>query len=160
MHQQTEQIFRSNGDNIPLEIAIVSNYRAMVIRLVNSFKPRDREQRKDFMQSAYLALLYANKNFDPSKNTKFSSYAWTAIKNELIKEKNKIQIYQQLPIDVVYTTNSNIFDYLPDLTERQVRILTLKLMGYTFREIAEMMEEKLYTIFMEYKLILTGLKEQ
>ncbi|MDR0978380.1 MAG: sigma-70 family RNA polymerase sigma factor [Lachnospiraceae bacterium] len=50
---------------------------------------------EDLVSIGYFALVKAVQNFDESKNMKFSTYAITCIKNELLQELRKNNIKQQ-----------------------------------------------------------------
>lgn len=51
----------------------------------------------DIFQIGYIGLWNACKNYDESKNAKFSSYAVQAIKNEIIKHFRSLQMKKRCP---------------------------------------------------------------
>ncbi len=70
-------------------------HEALVLHIVNKFKPKHVSYKKwnidkeDYLQVGRIGLLKALKKFDPSKNIKFTTFAWVCIFRTLITFHNK-----------------------------------------------------------------------
>lgn len=51
----------------------------------------------DIFQIGYIGLWQACKNYDPERNTKFSTYAFWAIQGEIIKHFRSLQMKKRCP---------------------------------------------------------------
>jgi RNA polymerase sigma factor (sigma-70 family) len=152
----SESINDSNLKNTPSSITVVENHTPMVIGLVRSFRPKNKDERDNLMQAGYLGLLKANQIYKLG-NAKFSSYAWVAIKNEVIKEFNRIRNKSyEMPKDVIdKKIYIKIYDYLPhDLSDKQISIINMKLEDKTFRQIANELNCSLGNIYGEWQKLI------
>ena len=136
---------------------LIKNYEGIVVCLARSFRPRNREEKRDLIQAGYLGLLAASKLYDPTKygHVKFSSYAWIAIKNEMIKQWRQNTENESLSILLEDRRKRiNIFHYLTSLTEVQENIVRMKLAGFDFRTIATTLNKTLGSVYHEYKMVI------
>jgi len=62
------------------EEEIFRRFSRLILKIVSKYKYRDKE---DLYQVGWIGLMKAVKRFDPSKRTKFSSYAYTLIDGEI-----------------------------------------------------------------------------
>lgn len=107
----------------------------------------DEDMQNDLIQEGYLGLLQAEKNYDPTKATKFSTYAYSYI------NYNMLHYYQNMTNDGTISLDTNIEgkeDVLKSVIESEQLeraleecsqesrdIILMKLDGLTVREIAE-----------------------
>lgn len=68
---------------------IVDQYKLLIKKIVYQLDKKATQPRKystqDLEQEAWLALLKAEKRFDPNRGTKFITYAYTYVQKELLK---------------------------------------------------------------------------
>lgn len=111
-----------------IEDVLIENERLVysIINKFNSFQDKD-----DLYQVGMIGLINAYKNFDQSKNTKFSSYAYFYILGEVKKYvRESLGIKQDKKMEHLYL-----------LVEKATILLTQKLMRYpTNKDIAEYLE--------------------
>ncbi len=70
------------GDSVARERLVAAN-RGLVVAIAGRFRRLAGEEYEDTLQVAYLGLLKAIDNFDPSRGTKFSTYAFPVIAGEI-----------------------------------------------------------------------------
>ena len=119
---------------------LIEKNMGLVASIVNSFHPKDQTEREDYLQAGRIGLWKALKNFNPTKGSKFSPYAWNPIRWEIIKEikimKRKKDHIDLSSINVpAYIEKEKFWEYLPELTDEEKMVLDLRLMEYRFHEI-------------------------
>ena len=117
-----------------IEDVLIENERLVysIINKFSSFQDKD-----DLYQVGMIGLINAYKNFDQSKNTKFSSYAYFYILGEVKKYvRESLGIKQDKKMEHLYL-----------LVEKATILLTQKLMRYpTNQDIAEYLELDVDTV--------------
>lgn len=113
----------------------------LVVYIVNSFAPKNQEERDDFTQAGRIGLWKAIKKYDPSRGCKFSPYARNTIRWEIIKlihEKEKHNNASINDNNISYSISEKFWELVPDtLTDEEQEILHLRCMGYNFSEICK-----------------------
>ena len=104
------------------------DYEGLVYSIIHKYPKFDQD---DLYQVGMIGLINAYKNFDQSKNTKFSSYAYFYILGEVKKYvRESLGIKQDKKMEHLYL-----------LVEKATMLLTQKLMRYpTNKDIAEYLE--------------------
>lgn len=82
----------------------LDNYTPLIYKILYTHKllPRFQEFEDDFIQEGYLALLGAVSTFNPEKGTKFSTYAYTCIRNGLYKFVRSQKMYAHEFYDIPF----------------------------------------------------------
>lgn len=118
----------------------IEKFGPLVIYIAARFHPSGINDIDDFIQTGYIGLLKAIRSYN-SEKSKFSTYAYACIVRELIREiktKNQ-QTNNELFVDVeAELDESSIWELIPDsITKEEAKVLSMRLQGYTFREIGE-----------------------
>lgn len=121
-----------------LEARLVRENIGLVIAQALKFKPTRVTDIDDYIQAGSIGLLKAIRKYEPEKG-KLSSFAWPSIWREIVHEANRFKDNgnQSLEFDIAVEAVSHLSDWLPDLTEDQLRIFTLRAEGHTLKEIGE-----------------------
>lgn len=133
-----------------LEDAVIEN-EGLVYSIINKFDYLN--DRDDLYQVGMMGLINAFKNYDKSKNTKFSSYAYFYILGEVkkyIREKSGIKIDRKM-------------EHLSLMIEKATIVLTQKLMRYpTDSDLALFLEIPLEDVknVREAKILIDSLDEE
>ena len=133
-----------------LEDAVIEN-EGLVYSIINKFDYLN--DRDDLYQVGMMGLINAFKNYDKSKNTKFSSYAYFYILGEVkkyIREKSGIKIDRKM-------------EHLSLMIEKATIVLTQKLMRYpTDSDLALFLEIPLEDVknVKEAKILIDSLDEE
>lgn len=128
-----------------LEELVDDNYGLLVSQAL-LFNPRQQDL-DDYIQVAAIGLIKAIKKFDPSrtvdgKKVKFSTYATVCIRNEIknyLRDEGKHKLINMLPeTDIPQEINMEVLEeYLPkNLTKLERKAITLRVMNYSYEEIA------------------------
>jgi RNA polymerase sigma factor for flagellar operon FliA len=72
--------------NRELENNLMQQYVNLVISQAMSFKPNTISDFEDLLQAGGIGLLQAIRTYDADKDTQFSTYATTLIRNEILNE--------------------------------------------------------------------------
>ncbi|MAF25656.1 hypothetical protein CL634_08820, partial [bacterium] len=102
---------------------------------------------EDYIQVGLIGLLKSIRKYDKNKS-KFSTFASVCIRNEITnfvkksKKKNKI-IFDTTMLNKAlgkkqYLSKDSIIDYLPNLNQEELFIITKKIENYTNAEISDM----------------------
>lgn len=129
---------KKNLSKNELEIIIKQNY-GLIVSQALSFSPKSKDQLDEYIQVGSLAMMRAAKNFDESKNIKFSTFAYNCISNAIKNyiKKNK-RCEEQLRIPIEYNLSINFEEILPDnLSDLETNIIKLKLKNCSLKEIAQ-----------------------
>ncbi len=133
-----------------LEDAVIEN-EGLVYSIINKFDYLN--DRDDLYQVGMMGLINAFKNYDKSKNTKFSSYAYFYILGEVkkyIREKSGIKIDRKM-------------EHLSLMIEKATIVLTQRLMRYpTDSDLALFLEIPLEDVknVKEAKILIDSLDEE
>lgn len=160
-------------ENEKLAYSIVHRYR-------NKFKI----DYEDLKSTAILGLVKAANTFDNSKDTKFSSYAYIVIENEILmvlrSEQKLTRIYSFEEkfkdnltfLDILDTGEhleelfiksdqmASLISYIDELPERLKIIVNLVLEGYKQNEIAERLDISQAQVSRLYHLALNNLRDK
>jgi RNA polymerase sporulation-specific sigma factor len=75
----------------PERIELVERYAPLCKSLSKGYRRAIPAHAEDFLSAAYLGLVIAARDFDPSRGVKFSSYAWKCIQGYLRTEWTKLR---------------------------------------------------------------------
>jgi len=117
----------AKGNQSPLEILIKENI-PLARSLSKNFYQSINQDKEDIDMIATQGLLNALLQFDTSKNIKFSTFAVTVIKNELIREVKKTQtdkrklhneslVHLDSLIDNFDKDSSSLYNFVADKTQ-------------------------------------------
>lgn len=121
---------------------LIEKNMGLVISVVESFRPRNPEERDTYVQAGRIGLWKALKKYDSNKGAALSTFAWNPIRWEIIKEiktisKNKAQSISQMS-SFCYEHKSDFSELYPtSLTEEESFIMDLRRFGYKLREICD-----------------------
>lgn len=124
------------------ESEIVKEYAPLVISQALKFRPNKLTNFDDYMQAGYIGLLRAIRKYDPTRNTKFSTFSVICIRRQILKEYSKLRMYPSAFED---KQDENIkepfWEVQPDyLTDIEKDVLGLRLQGYTYEQIGSKMD--------------------
>lgn len=125
------------------EDELVRLHTGLVFVQAISFNPTTLSDLDDFVSAGRIGLLNAIRNYD--HRTKFSTFATTCIRNEIIREVNKdssIRANKCRPLhdnDFEEQETSQLWELLPDnLTDRERLAVQYRIMeGCTLKEIGD-----------------------
>lgn len=126
------------------EQLMFQQYEPLVRKIVKKFK--NSKDPDNLFGVGSLALLKAIRAYRPERNTKFSTFAYRIVLNDICDEIKKEKKYEDL-IDAEYVTNESFSEYIPDcITGNDREILGLRLSGYKLHEIASTLSLSTTTI--------------
>jgi len=121
------------------ESQLIEEYTPLVISQALLFGPNATSGIDDYIQCGYIGLLRAIRKYDPTKNTKLSTFAVICIRQEIYKElkKNQKMKYYHLIADVEDERKEHrVWELEPStLNATEVKVVRLRGQGYTFAEI-------------------------
>lgn len=159
--RELELITRVKNNDDDAFIELVDNYRNMIYSIINKFSLRHQYiklSREDLFQEACISLLEACKTFNPSKKTKFSTFAYRVIYCHLGREvckiikviQNEVCFYDNndnfnaisFVKDNEFTysaqyARSNFFESIDFLSFEDKTILQMRVDKYSYKEIAD-----------------------
>lgn len=107
----------SKSGDMHAEEILVMRFTPMVYAFTRSCY-RDGWERADFVQEGFLGLLKAIRNYNPTKNVKFSDFAAVCIRNELHSALRKALNFKNLPLNDYLSLSNNkgedTYQILPD----------------------------------------------
>jgi RNA polymerase sigma factor (sigma-70 family) len=127
---------------------LIEENMGLVISIVNSFSPKNDEEREEYIQAGTIGLWKALKKYDPDRGCKLSPYARNPIRWEIIKVINSSKKFNNqcslnnMVVDFLEICHEdNFWEFMPDsLTEEEKIILKLRCEGYNFSEICKKLE--------------------
>ena len=127
---------------------LVEENMGVVISIVNRFNPKNTTEREDFIQAGRIGLWKATEKFCESRGTKFSPYAWNPIRWEIMKEIRSAMKHKHVSLNLddednlgEYFSPQSFWELVPaSLTEDERAVITLRLEGHNFKEMAEKLE--------------------
>ena len=146
----TSDNFQSHSE---LEEQLILTHYGLVVSQALKFIGNDKQLLEDYIQVGLIGLLKAIRKYDKNRS-RFSTFATTCIKNELINFVNR-SIKRDKKLKVIYNTDllltlsekyttetSDDFDVITDLltllTDEQKLIVTKKIQNYSDGEISEL----------------------
>ena len=119
-----------------LESELIEEYAPLVVSQALGFKPTSVTSLDDYIQIGYIGLLKAIRNYNPSKNTKLSTFSVICIKRAIYKEFKKFQNDKNINIDIPDKEEHSLWEFEPsNLTNIEKKVLSLRLQSYTYQEI-------------------------
>lgn len=142
----TPDKFQSQSE---LEEQLILKHYGLVVAQALRFIGNDKQLIEDYIQVGLIGLLKAVRKYDENRS-RFSTFATTCIKNELINFVNR-SVKKDRKLKVIYNTDllltlsekyvaekSDCFEAISDLlTDEQKLIVTKKIQSYTDAEISE-----------------------
>lgn len=126
------------------EESLIQSNMGLVIKIAQSFTPRNPLELDDFIQLGRIGLWKAIKKYDPSR-AKLCTYAWFYIKGEISrhitkehKHKNRFQNRLNTATVLEVPPKESVWDYVPStLTKSERFVIEKRLENYTFQQIAD-----------------------
>lgn len=119
---------------------LIASNKGLLVSQVLFFHPRSKHDFDDYFQVACLSIYLNYKKFDPEKG-KLSTFLTTIIKNSIKNYINKTISLEQLKKDIPYLSKESIWEYIPNtLTKKELRVLRMRIDGYTQKEISLKMD--------------------
>lgn len=124
----------------------IEQYLPLVQSIVNQFFIPDGLERDDLVQAGLIGVWKAGKKYDPKKKTAFTTYAYTAARNEIMDTIRKHSKFQAESADLKehdaqpYEMEQDVLHRFikEDLEAEEKTLCRLLYEGYTQREIAKM----------------------
>ena len=122
------------------ENELVEKHTGLVVVQAVMFNPTTLSDFDDYMSSGRIGLLKAIRQFDSNRDVKFSTYAATCIRREMIREvqRDKDQSIIRSNVDPLNKEQSlKLWEILPDnLSDMEKEVLEGRvLQNYTLKEI-------------------------
>jgi RNA polymerase sigma factor (sigma-70 family) len=117
------------------------------------------EEYEELFSISLLALVKATKKFDPSRGFQFSTYAYHAMRNDILKalkKKSNNITCVQLDGDIENTKADSSFEIPSKLGVEESHIFRMRMMGYNHEEI----KGRLSLSDASYKKRLTSLRRK
>ena len=124
--------------------SMIEENMGLVVLLAKSFRPRDDEERDEFVQLGRIGLWKAILKHDP-RRSQLSTTAWHYIRWEILrhlqrKSSQDLQLDETIPVEDSKISLDSLWEYLPDsLSDKERTVLSLRLDGYTFVDIGNKM---------------------
>lgn len=158
---EAEIIQKVKGNDEQAFEELVSSYKNMMYSIINRYSLRYeyiKLPKDDLFQEACISLFEACRQYDPSKKTKFSTFAYRVIYCRLGKEilkivkviQNEVYMYDEaeyidrmmLVRDSEFTysvqyARRNFFESVSYLSNEDQTILKMRLDNYSYKEIAD-----------------------
>lgn len=124
----------------------IEQYLPLVHSIVNQFFIPDGLERDDLVQAGLIGVWKAGKKYNPNMNTAFTTYAYTAARNEIMDTIRKQSKFQAESADLKehdalhYEMEQHVLHRFikEDLEAEEQTLCRLLYEGYTQREIAKM----------------------
>ena len=125
---------------------LVRDYEKLAYKVAHRFTPKTMVDFEDIKQMALIGLYKAAKNFDESKGTKFSTFAYRVATNEVLQEMKRFQrdnpSLEEMELEITYqepyyedsTTMQSVKVYLDD---NEYKIVCMTMDGYNQKEISK-----------------------
>lgn len=127
---------------------LIEENMGLVARIVNSFEPKNHTERQDYMDAGRIGLWKALKKYDIKSGNVISTYAWRPIRWSIIREIKNHKKHNNISLndisDKFYSKNidSDLWEcYTNEMTEDEKQILSLRVEGYKFREICNILNQ-------------------
>ena len=122
------------------ENELVEKHTGLVVVQAVMFNPTTLSDFDDYMSSGRIGLLKAIRQFDSNRDVKFSTYAATCIRREMIREvqRDKDQSIIRSNVDPLNKEQSlKLWEILPDnLSDMEKEVLEGRILqNYTLKEI-------------------------
>ena len=149
---------KNNDDDAFIEM--ITKYNNMIHSIIRRYSdkyPYIKLSKEDLYQEACISLFSACKSYDPSKKTKFSTFAYRVIYCQIGKEviktlkviQNEVMLYDsEESIQHIKYIKDNEFVYMPKhymneyvekikyLSSEDQTIIKMRLSNYSYKEIA------------------------
>lgn len=124
------------------ENELIEQFQGLIRTIAKRFNPPNETEMSEYVQEGNIALLKASRKFNINKGSKLSTLAWTyivrAISQYIYLKKKKDWIEPLGSKDIGYFPSEKLWESLPDgLSDVESEILSMRLDGYTFKEIGE-----------------------
>ncbi|NVM35962.1 MAG: sigma-70 family RNA polymerase sigma factor [Candidatus Lokiarchaeota archaeon] len=127
---------------------LIEENMGLVARIVNSFEPKNHTERQDYMDAGRIGLWKALKKYDIKSGNVISTYAWRPIRWSIIREIKNYKKHKNISLnDISDKFYSKSIDhdlwecYTNKMTEDEKQILNLRIQGYKFREICNILNQ-------------------
>ena len=122
---------------------LVLDNEGLIHSLVVSFKPKNNTEYDDLYSAGLFGMTNAINSFEKDRGTKFTTFAYYLMKNEMIAVyKKKCRDSANRPINENVAQNRRdlkIEDYLPSLTQEERLLISYQLGGLSTLDIATRM---------------------
>ena len=143
------------------ENQLIQDNLGLVKSIVNNFQPLTHDDFNEFVQLGCIGLLHAIRRHDPKKG-QLSTIAWYYIYKELyLHLKWKLRYKEMLEgFRPDQNSNTSVWEILPsNLTTKEINIIHLKLQGYNFKEMSNILGRSSKWTSTFYKKILKKIKK-
>jgi RNA polymerase sigma factor (sigma-70 family) len=127
---------------------LIEENMGLVAKIVNSFEPKNYTERQDYMDAGRIGLWKALKKYDVKSGNVISTYAWRPIRWSIIREIKNYNKHKNISLqdvsDKFYSRNldNELWEcYTNEMTRDEKLILSLRVEGYKFREICNILDQ-------------------
>jgi RNA polymerase sigma factor (sigma-70 family) len=143
---------------------LIEKNMGLVIKIVNQFQPRNHTERQDLIDAGRIGLWKALKKFDTDSGNLISTYAWRPIRWSIIREiknhRNKNVSIQEVADNFSSINNEKLWEcYTSSITDQEKKILELRIQGYKFREICNIIDEPSSSLKNKFYNLINKLKK-
>jgi DNA-directed RNA polymerase specialized sigma subunit len=138
-----------------MEEIVLQKHRGLVKSIVKQFNPKNETEFEELEQAGLIGLMKAIRKFDPVFGTKLMTYAYYFIVGEINEFINQ-ERYQHIDFkcEPLCKSYECYKDYLDNLSEKEEMIVSMRLAGYTFMEIANKFRCSSTSIYDTYKSLI------
>ena len=143
-----------------LENDLLYQFMPMIIKIANSFCPKNRTEYEEYLSLGQLGLVKAAQKHDIKKGA-LSTIAYYSIRTEISNYRRSCRKNPLFDVDYDLDNTQekikqdiDIYDYLPIMTQEEKEIIGLYLKKHTFEEIGNiigMSRQYVQTVY--YKII-------
>jgi RNA polymerase sigma factor (sigma-70 family) len=140
---------------------LIEQNMGLVIRIVNSFGPKNHTEREDLIDAGRIGLWKALKKYK-KENGLISTYAWRPIRWSIIREIKNRKSYVSIDSisPPIVNNKENLWEcYSDDMTEEEILLIELRQQGYKFHEICSILQEKPSRIKNKFYRLIKRLRE-
>ena len=125
------------------EDELIKQHTGLIIVQASKFNDTSLSDSEDYIAAGRIGLLKAIRYYDESRDTKFSTFATTCIRREMIRESSYDKdVGMQKTVDeqvFVYEHNAEWWEMLPDnLSDLEVNVLEDRVLkNFTLQEIGD-----------------------
>ena len=138
---------------------LIINNMGLVKKIAKMFRPPNRTEYEEYVQVGRIGLMKAIRKHEPAKG-KLTTIAWNHIKWEIMRYiKKNYGLGEELPANLPKDEPYNFSHLLPkNLSEYELKILSLKLDGYKLTEITNILRIDRPKLVKQYKAILNKIR--
>jgi RNA polymerase sigma factor (sigma-70 family) len=138
---------------------ITSHAHLIDVIIKTQFRPRRHGDYEEMYSCGLIALWKAYLNYNAYKS-QLQTYIWLIVQREIVRHlKQKKKWYLCSDFDFAVNPKERLKDFLPNLPKRDKKIITMRIDGYTLKEIAQEIGCSIQVVHYHLKKIINILRE-